>query len=70
MEALPIHHHFTYTRHLPGLNFVLVESCRHLKLMVLVITSSGYPFFNKVLPDKIEFIGKFWLGVDHLGTVD
>ena len=36
--ALPIYGNLRYTEHLPCPNFGLVENCRHLYLMVLVIT--------------------------------
>ena len=61
MEVLLIHSNFRYTRHLSGPNFGLVENYRHLYLMVLVITSSGYPFFNKVFFIKLSSWARFCL---------
>ena len=52
MEALIVHGNFRYTGYLSGSDFGLVENCWHLYLMVLVIKSSGYPFFNKVFQIK------------------
>ena len=48
MGALPIYGNLRYTGHVSGPNFGLVENCKRSYLMVLVITSSGYPFFNKI----------------------
>ena len=46
-RGVAIHDSLRYTEHLSGLNFGLVKDCRQLYIIVLVITSSGYPFFNK-----------------------
>ena len=40
VEALPTHGNFRYAGHLSGPNFGLVVNCRHLYLIVLVISSS------------------------------
>ena len=64
MEVLLIHGNFRYTNYLSGSNFVLVENCRHLYLMVLVITSSRYPFFNKVF--LINSSSSAGFGLEHI----
>ena len=50
MEGWPIHGNLRYTGYFSGPNFGLVKNCRHLNVFVIVfvITSSRYPFFNKV----------------------
>ncbi len=59
MEALLIHGNLRYTGHLSGPNISLVENCRHLCIMVKVIISSGYPFFNKVVLIKLNSLESF-----------
>ena len=52
MEAMPIHSNLRYTGQLFGQINDFVENRRHLYSMVLVITSSGYLFFNKIFFKK------------------
>ena len=48
MEALSIHYNLRYTWHISSTDFSLVEDCQHLYLMVLEITSLGYPLFSNI----------------------
>ena len=52
MEALPIQKSFKYTGHVSGPNLGLKKICIHLYLVVLVMASSGYTFFNNIVLSK------------------